>query len=464
MGPNVVLFFLDDHARWALGCYGNSEVRTPTLDYLARTGVRMDGATTPIPVCSPARASLWTGLMPSQHGVHDYLDVWDPQVDAHDWLGGQQTLAQRLRSANYTTGMVGKWHLGRSSQPHPSFDYWYEPGTGQGPSFQTPWRGAGGLGSAAQGRHAITEHAVDFLRHTDADRPFFLFVGYVATHSPWTGHPERLVDSYRDCSFTDAPLEPVHPIGQPVAESWLPTRRDRKETLAQYYASATEVDEQVGRIVDELDDLGLRDDTLIVYTSDHGMNLGHHGLWGKGNATHPYNMLDESIQVPLIFNQGDRLLTPQIRREPVTHCDLYRTLVDIAGVDHDTTPDGVPLPGRSYARLLDGQDRVDWQDAAFGEYGTLRMVRTSRHKLILRPAPEANELYDLDADPRETRNVATDPAYADVLADLTRRVKDYFATYEVPERSGWQAAELPRHNLEEAWRNPGYVHRWWEEQ
>jgi arylsulfatase A-like enzyme len=458
VGPNIVVFFLDDHAQWAVGCYGNREVRTPTLDHLAATGVRMANAFTPTPVCSPARASFWTGMTASQHGVHDYLDVWDPEIGAHDWLDGLPTLAERLQEAGYLTGMVGKWHLGRADEPRPAFDYWYEPGTGAGPHFRSPWSDEA---KPRSGRHAITDHAVEFLRHREDDRPFFLFVGLDATHSPWTGHPERLVEQYRAASFGDAPLEPTHPIGQPVAESWMPTRRNPRETLAQYYASVTEVDEQVGRLLDELDDHGLRDETLVVYTSDHGLNLGQHGLWGKGNATHPYNMLEESIRVPLIVNQGDALLAPQVRTEPVTHCDLHRTILAVAGIDEPNTRAGQRLPGRGFDGLLDGTGAGEWPDAVFGEYGTVRMVRTSSHKLLTRPEGPI-ELYDLRADPRERTNLADDPDHAETLDRLRARLGDYFARHADPQRSGLRVAELPRHNAEEVWRRPGTVHRWWE--
>jgi arylsulfatase A-like enzyme len=454
-----VVFFLDDHAQWAVGCYGNREVRTPTLDHLARTGVRMANAFTPTPVCSPARASFWTGTIPSQHGVHDYLDVWDPEIEARDWLEGLPTIAERLQEAGYLTGMVGKWHLGRASEPRRAFDYWYEPGTGAGPHFRSPWSDA--TEEPRSGRHAVTDHAVDFLRHRDVDRPFFLFVGLDATHSPWTGRPDRLVEQYRTASFEDAPLEPTHPIGQPVAESWMPTRRNPRETLAQYYASVSEVDEQVGRLLDDLDDRGLRDDTLVVYTSDHGLNLGQHGLWGKGNATHPYNMLEESIRVPLIINQGDSLLAPQVRTEPVTHCDLHQTIVALVGLDEPTTSEGRPLPGRSFAGLLDGTATGGWPDAVFGEYGTVRMVRTDRHKLLTR-SEGPTELYDLRDDPRERTNLADDPGHAETVQRLRARIEDYFTHHEDEERSGLRVAELPRHNAEEVWRYPGKVHRWWE--
>ncbi len=295
------------------------------------------------------------------------------------------------------------------------------------------------------------------MRRRDPDKPFFLFVGHFATHSPWTGHPERLVQQYRECDFDDIPDDTMYRYGRPTAEALYATRTDRREALAQYYASASVIDEQVGRIVDELDAQGLREQTMIAYTSDHGINASHHGLWGKGNATYPYNMLEESIRIPLIVNAPGSVLPGQRRSEPATLCDLHETVLDYAGIG--TTDDErarLKPPGRSLVPLCRAQAVPDWPDAVFGEYGDLRMIRTPGYKLVRRYRGERRgELYDLEADPRETTNVIDDPGYADVEAALDARLEKFFAEYSEPEASGLRVAELPRHNRDEDWREDG---------
>lgn len=454
MKPNVLVVLTDDHAQWAVGSYGNRELRTPTLDYLATTGVRMANSFTPSPVCSPARACFWTGKLPSQHGVHDYLASTDPEVASVRWLEGQTTLGQRFQQAGYTTGLSGKWHLGAPNQHPGGFDYWYSLSAPVHPAglFESPFPAP--AETAAYSPHSITDHAVDFLRRSSRDRPFFLFVGYFATHSPWRGHPERLVDQYRGCRFDDIPRDATHPVGRLHGESLYSTRSEPREALAQYYASVSEIDEQVGRLLDELDSQSLRQSTIVVYTSDHGLNTGHHGIWGKGNGTQPYNMVEESIRVPLILNQPGGLLGGQVRSEFVTHCDLHATLLDLAGVEEVRDDDDAAVPGRSFAKLLRGDQIPDWPQEVFGEYGDLRMVRTRQHKLVRRYGRGADELYDLQADPRETDNLATSPAAAPLVAELSDRVDRHFALYDSP-RSGLRVMELPRHNGDESWRFTG---------
>lgn len=460
MRPNVLVFLTDDHAQWAADCYGNSELRTPSLDHLAASGVRMRNAYTPTPVCSPARATLFTGRLPSQHGMHDYLAEADPDVRAVPWLHGEYTLADAFHDAGYTTGMVGKWHMGRPDVPRSSFDYWYAHAmpVPRPSSVRSPWT-PGAHPSGGYNRHLITDRAVEFLRNRDSDRPFFLYVGHFATHSPWAGHPERLVAHYRRCGFADIPHDATYRYGRLASEGLYSTRRNPREALAQYYAAVHEIDEQVGRVLDELSAQDILNDTLVVYTSDHGLLTGHHGIWGKGNSTRPYNMLEESIRVPLLISRPGAILGGQIRDEPVTHCDLFPTVLDHAGIELPSPKPGrAPYPGRSFHPLLLGQAIADWPDTVYGEYGTVRMIRTERWKLIRRHPDGPDELYDLLNDRRETRNLlAPGTPPHPVTETLSSLLDSYFVTYEEPEQSGLRVTELPRHNNEEAWRDPGAV-------
>ncbi len=449
MPPNIVVFFSDDHAQWALPSYGNSEIIAPNLTRLAESGVLMRNAFTPCPVCSPARASFWTGLCPSQHGVHDHLAEDDLEVQETDWLAGIPTLADDLRKAGYTSALCGKWHCGAGETPKSGFDYWYS-GWRKTPKYFSLSNKYSDQGRVVERRgydtQIFTDAAVDFLRTRDADKPFFLFIGYAATHNPWINRPERLVSQYRNASFRDIPDDIPYPFGLPGTHPSAP--EDRREVLAQYYASVMMIDEGVGRVLDELDAQSARDETLVVYTSDHGLNMGHHGIWGKGNGSEPLNMLEESIRVPLILNQPGAIDGGQSRAEFVTHCDLYATLLDFAQAK---PMERSGSPGRSYKPCLNGE-QLDWTNRYIGEYGAVRAIRDERHKLVLRQDSGESLLIDLHDDPRETVNIYADAAHRERREDMRMQLEAFFAQFEAPKHSGLLGDNLPIHNRREAWR------------
>lgn len=450
MPPNIVVFFSDDHAQWALPAYGNSEIIAPNLTHLAQTGVLMRQAFTPCPVCSPARASFWTGLYPSQHGVHDHLAEDDPAVQATDWLAGIPTLADQLREAGYTTALCGKWHCGAGEIPHSGFDFWHSAWR-KTPKYFSATNRYSDQGEVVERRGSdtriISDAAIDFLRSRAQSQPFFLFIGYATTHNPWINRPERLVSHYRAATFGDIPQDRRYPYGRPGTHPVAPA--DPQEALAQYYASVTMIDEGVGRVLDELDAQDASAETLVVYTSDHGLNLGHHGLWGKGNGSEPLNMLEESIRVPLIANQPGVLKGGQQRDEFVTHCDLHATLLDFAEASPACR---TMMPGASFRACLLG-GRPDWINRYIGEYGTTRALRDERFKLVLRHDGGEQLLIDLQTDPRETVNLYADEAYRDRREDMKSQLASFFARFQAPEHSGLLGDDLPIHNRREAWRN-----------
>ena len=447
--PNILLFVTDDHAQWASGPYGNRELRTPNLDRLAASGVVMENAFTPTPVCSPARASLLTGLTPSQHGIHDYIAM---RFDRRDWLAGLPTLPQLLQKAGYRTGMYGKWHLGNEDKPAPGFDSWFSIGSAY------PVHHFGTRAFSRQGRMTsrtgyvddiITDQAANFLQQPDA-RPFFLLVGLYAPHSPWDGHPQRIVDRYRAADFDDIPEGESYPFGELAGESLTVDRRRAREHLAQYYAAVTHVDENVGQLLELLEGAGQRENTLVVYTSDHGLNCGHHGVWGKGNGTLPLNMLEESIRVPLVLNRPGLLPAGARREEMVDHLDLFQTLVAAAGLE---LPPDADFAGENLMPLLeDAAASSSWRSVQFGEYGPVRMARTRTHKLVRRYSNGPHELFDLVADPRESRNVIADDGYRVHAERLSGLIEQHFGRYTVAGKSGLLGAALPQHNMTEAWR------------
>ncbi|MFB6295806.1 MAG: sulfatase-like hydrolase/transferase [Halobacteriales archaeon] len=317
---NVVFVLTDDQGPWAAGCYGNDEIHTPNIDRLADEGIRFENFFCASPVCSPSRASFLTGEIPSQHGVHDwirdgnvppgegYRKGYDEEADEEAWPPAVAYLEDRtgytevLAEHGYESAMSGKWHLGDSTTPQQGFDHWFVHQKGGGPYYDAPVVRDGELErEPGYITDAITDEALGFL---DAmAEPFYLSVHYTAPHSPWTEdgearnqHPEEITELYDDCPFKSCPQEPTHPDATGLTHG----NMGNHESLKGYFAAVTAMDRQVGRILDRLEEMGVREDTLVVVTSDNGFSCGHHGFWGKGNGTFPLNMYENSVTVPFI--------------------------------------------------------------------------------------------------------------------------------------------------------------------
>ncbi len=453
--PNILLFLTDDHGTWANGCYGNSEVQTPNLDRLASEGTRFANAFTPTPVCSPARACLLTGRTASQVGIHDWLQEAELDVGDRDWLADDVTLLQLLHDAGYSVGLSGKWHLGQSHLKPRGADY----------HFGLPrWQGAhnesyvyvdddGGFVELDGNKSAyITDHAIEFLDQAPADHPFFLNIGYIATHSPYGQHHHdpAVTALYQHASFDDIPAYNTHLwVKNEDGPGDSPPSALLRDRYIGYYAAVTEIDNNIGRILDKLEALGQLDNTIIIYTSDHGCAQGHHGFWGKGNSTRPLNMYETSLSIPLIW-RGPGIAAGQVIEQAVDHYDGFSTLLDIVDIVPDEERN---YPGHSYRAMLQGE-RVEWDETIYGEYGDLRMIRTPQWKLVLRYPDGPNDLFDLVNDPHEVENLINDSATAPVVAELTARLDAFYAKHEIPEKSGLRVKEQHRHNAgAEAWRD-----------
>ncbi len=212
---NILLFLTDDHGAWANGCYGNREVQTPTLDRLAKNGVRFANAFTPTPVCSPARACLLTGQTASQVGIHDWLREAEDEIGNRDWLQDKPTLFQFFQDAGYYTGLSGKWHLGQSHLAPKGANYHFGLPGWQGIHNHeyTYVKNGVDFTSSDNKSKLITDHAIEFIDLIPNDQPFFLNVGYIATHSPYhkDTHDSRLTELYERADFIDLPPYKAHP-------------------------------------------------------------------------------------------------------------------------------------------------------------------------------------------------------------------------------------------------------------
>lgn len=453
--PNILVFLTDDHGQWAQQAYGNSELKTPNLDRLAARGIRMRQAFTTCPVCSPARASFFTGRMPSQHGIHDWLEEKHDSL-VHPGLAGQTLIAELMKNAGYHTGLVGKWHCGREREPHPGFDRWFSYWVDQYPHRGVQHFSDQGKLVVAEGQQSpfFTRRVIDFLeehkKNEAADgKPFFLFISYVDTHSPHKDAPEDLVAQYDQATFCDIPDEKFPSCHgralDPVDSDAARERRKRME----YYAAVSSVDREVGKVLDALAAAGQMDNTLIVYTGDHGLNAGQHGMWEKGNHTQPQNFLEESIRIACTVSwPSGGILQNATCDDFVSHPDLWATLLEVAGAAPDAaTAAKINSPGVSCLRQLRGQKIADWRRTMICEFGNARMARNDRYKLIKR-YPYAgvcfpDELYDLKEDPRETRNCHDKPALKPVIEQLSAELDTFFAKYTVPGHSGLDLEHQP---------------------
>jgi len=452
--PNILVFLTDDHARWAQHAYGNSELWTPNLDRLAAQGTRMMRAFTTCPVCSPARASFFTGRMPSQHGIHDYLGTKDSAVT--NYLAGQTLISEFMKTAGYHTGLVGKWHCGFEREPKPGFDRWFSYWKNQFPHVGTQHFSDQGKLVEEEGQQSpfLTRQAVNFIRDhkqkegTDGN-PFFLFVSYVDTHSPHNQAPDELVRRYESATFRDVPQEKFAACHIQAVETASENPDVERRKLMEYYAAASFVDQQVGEVLAELQSSGLMENTLVVYTSDHGLNCGQHGVWEKGASTVPQNFLEESVGIACTLSwPAGGIRQNATCDDLVNHCDLWATLLEIAGATPAAPVEAqINSPGISYLPQLRGQNVPSWRQTIFSEYGNARMARTDRYKLINR-YPYAgvrfpDELYDLQEDPRETVNRHDDPALKQIASDLSSELDRFFAKYSVPGHDGLDLANQP---------------------
>ncbi len=460
--PNIVLFLADDHGQWAAGPYGNGEIDTPALDRLAHSGVLMADATSPSPVCSPARTSLLTGRLPSQHGIHDFLSE-RPDFD-QDWLADEVLLPELLRTAGYRTALIGKWHCAATSlEPDPSFDRWLS--YDQGPEdWPNQYLHQGTVHLSDQGSPISVdgfqlEHlgraARKFINSGDPEQPYFLLFAPTDTHGPFTGHPENLVERYRNRNLTEVPTGETSNFPAANAASVAPD--DSGETLAQYYAAVSHQDAELARLLDLLEARGELDDTLVIYTSDHGLMVGHHGLLGKSNATLPQNLYEESIRVPMILSWPSDFPEAGITLDiPFDHLDLFQTILDAAGVEiSEDLRRQINSPGTSLLPRLHDPD-MEWRRYRFTEHGNARQINDGRYKLVRRYPPLdprfGDELYDLEADPRETANLLKGAVYKQIAGELFIALKSHFEEFEVPEHSGRTVIDQPPCNGIEPWR------------
>ena len=454
--PNILFVYTDDQAAWALGASGNPQAHTPIMDRLVQEGAYLVNSFVTTPVCSPARAALMTSRYASEYDILDFIPhpghrLYDPgHVVGLD--GASVTYPEVLQKAGYTTGLVGKWHLGDwtevpSKEFHPTnngFDYFMGL-TGGGTSPVDPPLEKDGEVRKFEGltTDILTDHAIQFLE-ANARKPFLLCVHYRAPHSPWLPVADADWEPYRD-------LDPVIP--NPDYPD-LNVKRVKKR-MREYLASVTGVDRNLGRLLTTLQQLQLEKKTIIIFTSDHGYNMGHNGIEHKGNgiwitktlppattnvaSKYRPNLYDNSLKVPAIVKWPGVVEPGTVIEETTTSLDWYPTIVHMARAE---LPKNHQVRGRDLTPLLQGKKVEDWDNDFYAEYSMInycrafmRCYRTSEWKLVRDFLnPDRHELYNLRDDPEESTNRIHDssPEVKGAVQQLHQRILDQMQAINDP--------------------------------
>lgn len=450
---NLLVIMSDEHSPKMLGCHGHEIVKTPHLDALASRGTRFSSAYCTSPVCIPARASFAVGKYIHQIGYWDNADAYDGAIPS--WH-------HKLRDRGHNVTSIGKLHFRLPGEDH-GFSEEIIPMhviEGKGDLMglvrsDLPVRkGAYKMAKfAAPGEsqytfydREITARAQIWLREAakrQDDQPWVLFVSLVCPHFPLTAPPEHFYRYYDQKlpmpKLYEKPERPRHPYLVDYASSFnyddYFDRETVKKAIAGYYGLCSFLDENVGKILRSLEDAGLADDTRVLYTSDHGDNLGARGLWGKTT------LFEEAAGVPLIM-AGPDIASGQVVDTPVSHVDFYPFVLDATGHSEPELREG--FPGTSLFDLAEGAkpDRnilVEYH--GMGSTSGAFMIRHSKWKYIHYSRYPA-QLFDLDADPEELTDLAADPRHAKVLDECHQRLLRVCDPDEVDTRARARQAEL----------------------
>ena len=448
--PNILFIMSDDHASHAISSYGSRINQTPNLDRIADGGMILQNCFCVNSICTPSRANILTGKHSHLNGVKTLADPLD---------GRKPNVAKMLQTDGYQTAMVGIWHLGHGGNADPTgFDYWNVlPGQGlyHDPVMLEP---DGEKTHKGYTTDIITDFSLDWLRNRNKEQPFFMMCHHKAPHRPWDSDekhadmfedadvpmPDNFFDDYANrsnaakdakmrvfghMSERDLKIDTLGPPPEGLSEKELANWQYQRY-IKEYLRCVASIDDNVGRMLDYLDEEGIADDTLIIYTSDQGFFLGDHGWYDKRF------MYEESLRMPFLVRYPREI-------QPGSSCDAMALNIDFAETWLDYA--GLPIPddmqGTSMRPLLNGETPEDWRDSMYYRYWMHLShhhvpahygIRTHRYKLIYyygealgttgsidEPKAPEWELFDLEKDPNEMCSVYDDPAYADIVTELT---------------------------------------------
>ncbi len=457
--PNVLFILTDNQAASLLGSYGNPDIRTPHTDQLAREGIRFTRAYAVNGMCSPTRATLMTGLMPSQHGIHNWLDDAMLKEWPENWsaVAEFRTLPLTLKNRGYRTALIGKWHLGQPWKPSIGYQHWVTFKDGHTVDFWDNTVIDNDQTYQVKDRHIVdffTEKAVAYIEALEGEEPFYLQLNY---DGPYVNPPtnlgparNRFYPDYEGREFksfprvafnanlTDQLLDPdkygLPPFLFQKLREALEMHND-PATMANVASQNTLVDDGVGKVLAALKRKGLERNTLVIFSSDQGNFYGQHGLWEHTVVTTPSNLYETAMNIPLILRHPDRIEAGQARTELIGQYDIPITILDYLGIEDADFPNS---PGRSFTALLDGAS-VTWDDRIFYEQEETRGIRTARFAYWKRLADTGEPaLYDMDNDPGQTTNVYDHPDYAETVAALDRELVAFYDQYSDAQYDLWR--------------------------
>jgi arylsulfatase A-like enzyme len=430
--PNVLFLLTDDQRADTIRELGNNVINTPNLDRLVRNGVAFTRAVCANPICTPSRAEILSGCNGFRNGVVDFGRPIDSELLL--W-------PQAMQRAGYQTWYVGKWH----NDGHPTTRGYDETlglfagGGGRWAVDRVDWKGSEitgyrgwifqsddgtkypekGVGLTSGISRHFADAAIQFIRRK-SEKPFFLHVNFTAPHDPLL-MPPGYEDMYDPKKIPLPPnFLPKHPFDHGNLEGrderllpWPRTKKLVRETIAMYYAVISHLDEQIGRIIAALEETGEADNTIIIFSSDHGLGVGSHGVRGK------QNMYEHTINVPLII-RGPGIPKNERRRAQVYLRELYPTVCDLAGIEIPSS-----VEGQSFAQAL-VSNRYTHHREVFGYFrDKQRMIRNDRWKLIQYPQIDKLQLFDLPSDPHELNDLANDRAHLSTVEDLRERLHSW---------------------------------------
>ncbi len=426
--PNILFMFTDDQPQNCLGIMGNPNIQTPHLDQLARRGTLFNNAFVTTAICCSNRACILTGQHMYRHGIKDFKKPLSAEAFA-------QTYPALLRESGYRTGYLGKYAVGNPSindrelsLPANEFDFWY--GFPQSISFRQEVDG-----ETRYLTEVMTEKAIEFMQATTRDQPFCLTVAFKEPHGPFNYFDPNTPNVYENVEIPPSPtftLQDWNSQPEFIRQSLngdgsLARLRDSEsyqEAIRTFYRTVTRADAAVGAMLDALRKLGLDDNTVVIFSSDHGSLLGDHGLFGK------WLMYENSIRVPLI------IYDPRVpkekasgRREEIAlSIDLAPTMLALAGVEVPSEMQGKDLMPLVRQQPVNWRSRFYYQhtyntDPPRSPIAVTEGIRTERWKYIRYPetVPVFEQLFDLQNDPLERSNLVSLAEHADLLAELRQQ-------------------------------------------
>ena len=452
---NVLFILTDNQPASILGTYGNTDVRTPHIDRLASQGIQFNHAFAVNGMCSPTRATLMTGLMPSQHGVHNWLDDNLLSQWPKDWsaIAEYRTLPLTLKNRGYQTALIGKWHLGQPWKPSIGYQHWVTFTDGHTVDFWSNTVIDNDSTYRVEDRHIVdffADKAVEYLESIDRSKPFYLQLNF---DGPYLNPPtnvgparNRHYASYVGKDFKSFPRVAINPniteqllhpeTNQFTKRNLLAAigRHNDPASMANVASQNTIVDDGVGKVMAALKEAGLDNNTLIIFSSDQGNFYGQHGLWQHVIITTPSNLYEAALNIPLIVRHPGTIESDTKSDLLIGQYDVPVTILDYLGI---TDAQFDASPGKSFAGALRGE-KIAWTDEVFYEQEESRGIRTTEYAYWKRiEGIGRSELYDMQSDPGQHRNIIDNGEYRHTIEVLDDKLSRFFAKYSTQKYDLW---------------------------